>query len=242
MESLASIRIVLVEPSHPGNVGSAARAMKTMGLSDLALVAPNRYPHADATALASGAADVLESARVCATLEEALADRTLVMATSARTRRLTWDPTDPREGARRVIAAAGERPAVVFGRERTGLTNEELDICHGIVHIPANPDYSSLNLAAAVQVLCYELRMAQLHAAQAQPVTEARSEPTTVEEMERFYEHLERVLLCTGFLDPAAPRHLMRRLRGLFQRARPDQNEVNMLRGVLTSVERPRRR
>lgn len=242
MEFLESIRIVLVEPSHPGNVGSAARAMKTMGLRDLALVGPERYPHADATALASGAADVLESARVCDSLADAVADRSLILATSARTRRLMWAPSDAREAARRLISAASrDRGAIVFGRERTGLTNEELEACHGIIHIPANPDYSSLNLAAAVQVMCYELRVAALDTMPA-PVSAEQAPPASADEMEQFYSHLQRVLLATGFLDPAAPRLLMRRLHRLFQRARPDQNEVNMLRGILSSVERPRSR
>lgn len=242
MERLKAIRIVLVEPSHPGNVGAAARAMKTMGLSDLALVSPIRFPHADATALASGAADVLETVGVYAALAEALADCTLVLGTSARSRRLSWPLSDARTAAERVARlGGGERTAIVFGRERTGLTNRELERCHGLVQIPANPAYSSLNLAAAVQVLCYELRMA-VSASESGPAPPVDSPPAEVAEMEQFYSHLETVLEATGFLDPAAPKLLMRRLRRLFQRARPDRNEVNILRGILTSVERQRSR
>lgn len=242
MERLKAIRIVLVEPSHPGNVGAAARAMKTMGLSDLALVAPRRFPDADATALASGAADILAATEVYAGLDAAVADCTLVLGTSARPRRLSWPLSDARTAAERVArVGVGERAALVFGRERTGLTNHELERCHGLIQIPSNPEYSSLNLAAAVQVLCYELRMA-VGATQNDPVTPTPAEapPAKASEMESFYAHLEAVLLATGFLDPTAPKLLMRRLRRLFQRARPDRNEVNILRGILTSVDRQR--
>ncbi|HYW76872.1 MAG TPA: RNA methyltransferase [Gammaproteobacteria bacterium] len=239
MQRLRAIRVVLVEPSHPGNVGAAARAMKTMGLGELALVAPQRFPHAEATALASGAADILQDAAVYETLEAAVADCTLVVGSSARARRLAVPPHDARTAALRVAGLAPqERPAIVFGRERTGLTNAELDRCHWLMQIPANPAYSSLNLAAAVQVVCYELRMAM----SADGATASGEAPAPAGDMERFYEHLERVLVATGFLDPQAPKLLMRRLRRLFQRARPDRNEVNILRGILTSVERLRQR
>lgn len=238
--ALDAVRVVLVGTSHPGNIGAAARAMKTMGVTDLALVAPRAFPHADATAMASGAGDVLERCTVFPTLTAAIADCTVVAGCSARPRALAGAPMDPR----RAIAhlgerAPGERAALVFGRERSGLTNNELDLCHLLVHIPANPDYSSLNLAASVQVLCYELRLAGAPMALT-AAPDARA--ATSAEMEQFYAHLERVLIATGFLDPAAPRHLMRRLRRLFDRARPDHNEVNILRGILTSVENPRPR
>lgn len=235
---LQSIRAVLVETSHPGNIGGAARALKTMGLSRLELVRPQHFPHADATAMASGADDLLQRARVHETLPEALADCTLVVGTSARPRHLAGPLLDPREAATTMLEAAGCGPvALLFGRERTGLTNDELDHCHAFVRIPCNPDYSSLNLAAAVQVLAYELRMG-VHGQTGQTRDDAHR-PCAAGELERFYSHLQRVLLATGFLDPANPRHLMRRLRRLFNRARPDQNEINILRGILTSVEQP---
>lgn len=234
------IRIVLVETSHPGNIGAAARAMKTMGLERLTLVNPGEFPHPDASARASGAVDVLEQATVAATLDEALAGCALVAGTSARRRGIGPPLLTPRECAVRLAAAAaGQEVALVFGRERIGLTNEELDRCHLLVNIPANPEYASLNLAAAVQVLAYELRL--VLAAPATPM-EAESPPATAEEMERLYAHLEQAALETGFLDPANPKHLMRRLRRLFQRAQPDQNEVHILRGLLSALQAARAR
>ncbi|MGD8378544.1 MAG: tRNA (cytosine(32)/uridine(32)-2'-O)-methyltransferase TrmJ [Gammaproteobacteria bacterium] len=230
---LNNIRIVLVGTSHPGNIGAAARAMKTMGLSRLILVAPDRFPDPEAVALASGAEDVLRDARQVETLDQALIGCRWVAGASARQRRLSWPELDPRECAERARqeAVAGD-VALVFGRERTGLTNEELDLCHHLVHIPANPEYSSLNLAAAVQVLSYELRMAGRPAAATD-----EHEPAPSEELERFFAHLETVLVRMEFLDPDNPRHLMRRLRRLYHRARPDRNEINILRGILTAVE-----
>jgi TrmH family RNA methyltransferase len=232
---LKRIRIVLVEPQHPGNVGACARAMKTMGLEALWLIAPRRFPDPQAQAMAVGAADVLERARVCAHLDEALADCVRVAATTARPRHIQVQTYMPRAWAARVFAsgwaAAGE-VALVFGRERNGLTNEEIDRAQEIVTIPTAPDYPSLNLASAVQILCYELQLAAGGA-----VVEPEHVPAPAVEMERFYAHLERVLLATGFLDPANPRLLMRRLRRLYARAAPDANEMNILRGILTSVE-----
>lgn len=236
MNRLDAVRVVLVETSHPGNIGAAARAMKTMGLSDLALVAPRAYPHANATARAAGADDVLARARVFPTLADAIADCVLVAGCSARARSLAWPQADPRTAAMRL--AQSQRAALVFGRERTGLTNAEMDLCHLSVRIPANPEYSSLNLAAAVQVLSYELRVADTGVDAAPPEPDA-TPAATAAEMEHFYAHLERVLIDTGFLDPAAPKHLMRRLRRLFARAGPDSNEANILRGILTSIEHP---
>jgi TrmH family RNA methyltransferase len=234
------IRIVLVETSHPGNIGAAARAMKTMGLERLTLVNPGEFPHPDASARASGAVDVLEQAQVTATLDEALTGCALVAGTSARRRGIGPPQLEPRECAARLAAtAAGQQVALLFGRERIGLTNEELDRCHVLVNIPANPEYASLNLAAAVQVLAYELRLAL--ATPATPL-EAESPPATAEEMERLYAHLEQAALETGFLDPANPKHLMRRLRRLFNRAQPDQNEVHILRGLLSALQAPRAR
>lgn len=235
------LRVVLTEPSHPGNIGAAARALKTMGFTRLRLVAPRRYPHPEAEALASGAGDVLDGAQCHATLQEAVRGCALVIGTTARERHLAAPVLDPREAARRVLALPGEaEAALVFGQERTGLTNEQLDLCHYLVRIPANPEYSSLNLAAAVQVLLYEMRMSALlagdgGAAQTEP---GAAPPATADELERFYASLQTLLIRTGFLDPGNPRQLMRRLRRLFNRARPDRNEYNILRGVIASVEK----
>ncbi len=234
MTELSAIRIVLVETSHPGNIGSAARAMKTMGLTRLVLVAPKYHSHPEATALASNAPDLLEQAQVCGTLAEALAGCSLVMATSARPRHHNWQVVTPRECAGEVARLpVGETAAIVFGRERYGLSNDELGLCQRLVQIPANPEYPVLNLAAAVQLLAYELRLALQ-----QPAGQPLLEPGVGNEaMEDFYRHLERLILRTGFLDPDNPRQLMRRLRCLFNRARPDANEYNILRGILASVE-----
>jgi len=234
--SLDHIRVVLVETSHPGNIGATARAMKTMGLSQLRLVRPKYFPHADATAMASGADDLLGRAEVFGSLPEAIADCVAVVGASARLRTHHWPTLDVRDSVARLLAASADKPlAVVFGRERTGLSNEEMDHCQWLLNIPANPAYPSLNLAMAVQIVGYELRMAVARDA---TVAAAENEPAPAAELERFYEHLEQVIVMTGFLNPENPRHLMRRLRLLFNRTTPDQNEVNILRGLLTSVER----
>nr|WP_238935217.1 tRNA (cytosine(32)/uridine(32)-2'-O)-methyltransferase TrmJ [Pseudomonas typographi] len=239
---MQNIRVVLVNTSHPGNIGGAARAMKNMGLGQLVLVAPHSFPAPEASARASGADDVLANARVVPTLEEALAGCALVLGTSARDRSLPWPMLEPREcGHKTVVAAAGGQPvALVFGREHAGLTNDELQRCHFHVHIPANPDFSSLNLAAAVQVLAYEVRTAWL-ATQGAPA--AGPEPAapalaTMDQMEGFYRHLETTLVEVGFLDPANPRHLMARLRRLFGRSNVDHTEMSILRGILTETQK----
>lgn len=228
------IRFVLVEPSHPGNIGGVARAMKNMGLARLVLVSPNNFPSPEATARASGADDVLEGAQVVQTLDQALAGCVLVCGATARDRSIQWPTVTPREFAARV---AGEQQdgeiAVMFGRERSGLTNDELDRCHLRVSIPANPDYPSLNLACASQVLAYELRCALDGFSE---VSETEM-PVGAEDMERFYQHLEQVLVEIEFLNPAHPKKLMRRLRRLFNRSAPIANEMNILRGVLTAVQ-----
>jgi TrmH family RNA methyltransferase len=234
-----SIRIVLVGTTHPGNIGAVARAMKNMGLSDLALVNPKHFPHEDATARASGASDVLDSARVVATLEDALSDCVYVAGASARSRTINWPSMGPRDCAERMIQeSAHGKVAAVFGPEKTGLHNDDLDLCHTLLTIPTDPGFSSLNLAMAVQVITYELRVASM--LDRGPVFEAEAPPATGEEMEHFYTHLEDVLTNIEFLDPENPRHLMRRLRRLFIRARPDKNEINILRGILTAVDRTR--
>lgn len=249
---LDSIRIVLIGTSHPGNLGGTARAMKNMGLGDLALVAPrSEHRSAEAISRASGADTILAAARRVETLEEAVADCSLVVGASARSRTLPWPMLAPRQLGERLpgeLAGDGTRVALVFGREDSGLTNAELQRCHAHVHIPSNPEFSSLNLATAVQVLAYECRLAWLAAehSEAPEITEQNqpfgvawdNPPASHADLERFFEHLERVLIDVDFHDPAKPRHLMARLRRLYLRARPDQMEVNILRGMLSAVEK----
>lgn len=211
-----------------------------MGLTELYLVNPKHFPHEEATARASGASDVLERAVVVETLEQALADCVYVAGASARSRTINWPSMGPRDCATRMMQEAGSgKVAAVFGPEKSGLSNEDLDLCHTLLTIPTDPGFSSLNLAMAVQVLTYELRVAGM--LDEGPVYEAEAPPATGEEMEHFYSHLEKVLLDTGFMDPDNPRHLMRRMRRLFIRARPDKNEINILRGILTAVDKTRK-
>jgi len=232
-----SIRIVLVGTTHPGNIGAVARAMKNMGILDLALVSPSKFPHKDATARASGAVDVLENAVVAESLSEAIKDCVYTVGASARSRAINWPTFEPRECAAKLIDESQRGPvAAVFGPEKYGLTNEHLDLCDALLTIPTDPDFASLNLGMAVQVLTYELRAAGIDREQSE--YEADAPLATSADMEHFYEHLEKVLTDIQFLNPDNPRHLMRRLRRLFIRARPDQNEVNILRGILTAVER----
>ena len=235
-----NIRIVLVEPSHPGNVGGTARAMKNMGILHLVLVAPKRFPSDEALARASGAGDVLENARVVDSLEDALEGCTYVCGTTTRDRSIGWPTMNPRQFAQLVVDQhSNSNVAVVFGRESGGLTNAELDRCHIRVAIPANPDYPSLNLVSAVQVLCYELFYSTQYASIPEGENEAAlgDQPVSAEDMDRFYEHLEQVLVEIEFLNPAHPKKLMRRLKRLFNRAAPLANEMNILRGILTAVQ-----
>jgi tRNA (cytidine32/uridine32-2'-O)-methyltransferase len=232
-----SIRIVLVGTTHPGNIGAVARAMKNMGLNDLALVNPRYFPHEDATARASGATDVLDAASVVSTLSEALTDCVYVAGASARSRAISWPGMGPRDCAERMMLEGKKgKVAAVFGPEKTGLHNDDLDLCHTLLTIPTNPDFSSLNLAMAVQVLTYELRVAS--ALDSGPGFESEAPPATGDEMEHFYDHLEQTMIDLEFLDPDNPRLLMRRLRRMFIRARPDKNEVNILRGFLAAIDR----
>lgn len=240
METPASrIRIVLVGTQHPGNIGSAARALKTMGLRRLVLVAPQRYPHAEAEAMAAGADDVLAQAQIFATLAEAVADCRLVLGCTARDRRVALEQLLPRAAAQRACeAAAGAQVAIVFGRERTGLSNEELQLCHAAVHIPADPAYSSLNLAAAVQVLAYELRLAVLgQTVGAQVVAEARAVASHAE-LEGLFAQLAQTLNDIDFHKGRAPESAMRKLRRLYLRADLDAREVRLLRGILADAQR----
>jgi tRNA (cytidine32/uridine32-2'-O)-methyltransferase len=241
---LTAIRIVLVEPSHPGNIGAVARALKNMALSELVLVRPKAFPHPEATARASGADDLLARARVVGSVTEAVADCGFVAATTSRPRDQNFRALDLHEAAARVYEASAQAPAaVLFGAERTGLTNEELALAHLLIRIPANPDYPSLNLAMAVQLLSYELFRAAGSPASARPLSESAVPPATGSEMERFYAHLQEVMDEVDFKDrTTGGTHLMTRIRRLFQRCEMDQNEVNILRGILTSVQQKRRR
>ncbi len=239
--SLSAVRIVLINTTHPGNIGATARAMKVMGLKQLHLVTPKIFPGAQATAMASGADDLLQGATVHAALESALEGCSLVLGTSARLRSLPMPQMDIRLAAATALAEpGGQDVAILFGRENYGLTNEEMQRCHQLVQINTNPDYGSLNLAQAVQVMAYELRMAALGGAPAKRDSADRI-PVDAGQMEWFYTHLEQTLLDIGFLNPAQPRRLLMRLRRLFNRARPDQNEINILRGILAAVQKVRR-
>lgn len=237
--SATQLRIVLVGTQHPGNIGSSARALKTMGLRRLALVAPERFPHAEAEAMAAGAGDVLAAAERYPTLAEAAADCRLVLGCTARDRRVSLEPLAPREAARRAVetARAGGAVAIVFGPERTGLSNEDLHLCHAAVHIPADPAYSSLNLAAAVQVLTYELRLASL-AADGAGSAGAERVPASHAEMEGYFAQLAQTLDDIDFHKGRAPESAMRKLRRLYLRAGLDAKEVRLLRGILADAQR----
>ncbi|RTR01987.1 tRNA (cytosine(32)/uridine(32)-2'-O)-methyltransferase TrmJ [Halomonas nitroreducens] len=242
---LERIRIVLIGTSHPGNIGGTARAMHNMGLADLALVAPRCEPlTADTVSRASGADALVHQACTVASLEEAVSDCTLVVGASARSRTLPWPMITPRALGERLpeeLAAPASRVALVFGREDSGLTNAELQRCHAHVHIPTNPDFSSLNLAAAVQVLAYECRLAWLDRQASGEATDDDGDGQPLashDELEHYFAHLEHTLVAIGFHDPATPRQLMARLRRFTLRARPERMELNILRGILSATER----
>ena len=240
--NFANVRMVLVGTTHPGNIGAVARAMKNMGLRRLVLVSPLLFPHAEATARAAGADDVLAATQVVDSLERALSGCRLVLGISARRRGIAGPELDPRQCAVQVAGHSLQTEvALVFGRESSGLNNDEMDRCHFLVRIPTKPEFGSLNLAVAVAIIAYELRLTAL-AEVGSGMAAPRRPPATAQEMAYFYEHLQQVLLATGFLNPANPRQLMRRLRRLFNRAQPDQNEVNILRGILASIQEYRSR
>lgn len=237
-DALKNIRIVLCGTTHPGNIGASARALKTMGLSRLYLVAPERYPAPEAEWRASRATDVLSNAVICSTLDEALSGVAFAIACSARSREIAVPEVTVREAAHQAIEAARtQETALVFGNETYGLTTEEVNKCKLIATIPAAPDYSSLNLAAAVQVFTYELRMAAIQGA-VQPASERPRELATHEEVEGFFQHLERTMVDVGFFDPEHPKKLMPRLRRLFARAQLEKEEVNILRGILKALRK----
>lgn len=237
-QRLSQIRIVLINTTHPGNIGATARAMKVMGLKQLHLVTPKTFPCAEATALASGADDILHQAQVHESLESALEGCSLVLGTSARIRSLSMPQMNMRKASEAAFSEhAGQEIAILFGRERYGLTNDEIQRCHQLVHIDTNPEYGSLNLSQAVQVMAYELRMAVLGetSVAVEPVDYV---PVDAGQMERFFVHLEQTLLDIKFLNPEQPKRLLMRLRRFFNRARPDQNEINILRGILAASQK----
>ncbi|MCT8941557.1 tRNA (cytosine(32)/uridine(32)-2'-O)-methyltransferase TrmJ [Shewanella putrefaciens] len=233
---LSNIRVVLVGTSHPGNIGSTARAMKTMGLSTLYLAEPRVEPDGQSIALAAGASDILKHLVKVDSLAEAIADCSLVIATSARSRTLDWPMLEPREAGQKLVTESVTGPvAIVFGRENHGLSNEELQQCTYHVAIPANPEYSSLNLAQAVQIICYETRVA--HLAGIESAQESTEYPLAADQ-ERFFVHLENTLFSTGFIIKNHPGQVMTKLRRLFSRARIESQEMNILRGILTSIDK----
>jgi tRNA (cytidine32/uridine32-2'-O)-methyltransferase len=240
LHSLNDLRIVLVETSHPGNIGGAARAMKTMGLGSLWLVRPQRFPDPQAEWRAAGALDVLDGARVVEDVGEAIRDCRFVVGTSTRTRRIPWPSLDARAAAARILAEPPEHAvAILFGRETSGLTNDELQRCHVHLQIPANPEYPSLNLAMAVQVVCYELWLAAAEGQSDEPIhTPGDRELAPVADVEAMLAHLEQVLAEVGFLEPSNPGQVLVRFRRLFMRLRMDETEVKMMRGLLTETQR----
>ena len=234
---LDNIRIVLSHTSHPGNIGAAARAMKTMGLRSLYLIAPKSFPDAEAEARAAHAANILQQAQVCTELHQALDQTVLAAAVTARPRELSYEVFDARQGARELLRYAHQQPvAVLFGRESSGLSTSEVHKCQIIIHIPANPHYPSLNLASAVQLIAYELRMALTEQTTAHvPIS---GSPANFNELESLYTHLEELMIHSGFLDPDKPKLLMPRVRRMFARARLEKEEVQMLRGLLTALHK----
>lgn len=229
-----NIRIILSHTSHPGNIGAAARAMKTMGLSSLYLINPKTFPDKEADVRAVSARDILEKIRVCTTLDEALDNTVLTAAMTARPRDLSHDVFNARQGARELLRYAQQHPvALLFGAETSGLTTAEVSKCQMIIHIPANPAFTSLNLASAVQVMTYELRMALIENDEPVPLA---GFPASFNELELLYAHLEQIMIASDFLDPQKPRLLMQRIRRLFGRARLEKEEVQILRGILTAL------
>lgn len=233
---MTELSIVLVQISHPGNIGAVARAMKTMGLTKLLLVDPQRFPSADATARAAGADDILHACGVFSDLSEAISGHDWVVATSARRRHLDWPVLGPREFAARFASGLMHRVALVFGRESSGLSNQELDLCNAVIRIPTNPDFRSLNVASAVQIIGYELL---LHGSPAPHVGDQPAAPVPVShaEMEGLYRHFWQALIDIGYVDEGAPRLIMRRLRRMLGRTRPDRAELNILRGILKAAQ-----
>jgi len=241
MPMLPQIRFTLVETSHPGNIGGVARAMKCMDLSSLVLVSPARFPHPDAISRSTGADDLLQNARICSTVEEAVSDCIYVAGTTARERAIGWPVESPRSAARKLVNEAGSGPvALLFGRERNGLTNDEVDLCNVLIRIPTGPAYASLNLASAAQIMAYELFLATAGGGdRLRPVAAAAADQNS---LDGFYQHLERTLSELDFMKSQHPTRLMRKLVRLFNRARPTPEEINILRGILTAAQDARRK
>jgi len=257
LDALSQVAVVLMRTSHPGNIGGAGRAMKTMGLSDLRLVSPKNFPCDEAYRRSSGAEDVLIKAQVCDSLEDAIKDCHIVIGASARSRKMAWPLMNPRDCSELVVNAISSRQiagqtkvALLFGQEASGLSNEELQRCNYHVNIPANAEYSSLNLSMAVQVICYEIRMSLLYRGYSESAAAARLSAlspqlgnwdvdlASSDDVERFFEHLEETLIKIEFHDPKNPRMLMTRLRRLIQRAHMDKMEVNIMRGIMTAIQK----
>lgn len=236
MQSMQNIQIVLVETSHPGNIGAVARAMKTMRLTNLCLVNPKLFPHAEATAMAAGADDILANAKIVGSLEEAIAAANLVFGSSARLRAFPLEILDPRTAASKIATTnQATQIALVFGRENNGLNNDELSQCHFHIHVATDPSFSSLNLAAAVQIVAYEINQAMQHSLA--PVS-TLEDLATANDLAMFYQHLQETLVKIKFFDMSNPKKLMPRLRRLFNRALLEKTEVNILRGMLTAITR----
>ena len=234
---LSNFKIVLVETSHPGNIGGVARAMKNMSISELCLVNPKQFPHADATSRAAGSDDILSRANVYSSLQEAIADCQIVLGASARDRTISWPELTARATAEKFATPTAnlsdDKIALVFGRENSGLKNHELDLCHYLLRIPCNADYSSLNLAAAVQVVCYELFVASGQVVESSIGDRNEGTLATMEQMEMFYTHMQETLADIGFLHVDKSQSIMRRLRRIFNRIALDTKEVDILRGIL---------
>lgn len=246
MSDLAQIRLVLVEPTHPGNIGAVARAMKTMGLTDLTLVNPKKFPHYEAMKRAAGAQDILEQAVVVNTLTQAIADVTLVLGTSVRDREVSWPTVCPRASAQKCAQHIDEhvikhKVAILFGRESSGLSNDEMDLCHWQIRIDANPEYSSLNLASAVQIICYEMRLAigtDKHATTETTLTPAQKRQlgATKAQLSGHLEHLKSTLETLDFIKAKPPTVLMRKLTRLYNKAQLTIEEVQILRGIYSAI------
>ncbi|MCL4112762.1 UNVERIFIED_CONTAM: hypothetical protein GTU68_021780 [Idotea baltica] len=238
----------MIQTSHTGNIGAAARAMKVMGLSELYLVKPKSAPDAQSVAMSSNATDILDNATIVETLSEAISDCQLVVGTSARHERtLSWDIQDSRSCgeliAKHASSSETAKVAILFGRESSGLTNEELAVCQHLVHIPTNPDYSSLNVASAVQILSYECRLAAINLQQSETNTDEKTidsddEWVSADDLDSYYEHLKQVMVDVNFLDPENPRYLLPRLRRLYSRSGITRSEMNILRGMLASTQK----
>ena len=236
---MLNTKIILVHPTHPGNIGATARAMKNMGLSQLTLVQPKQFPHAEATVRASGADDILANVVVCDPLEQALVDCQIVLGTSARDRRLEWPSCTPRAAAKTISELPKEcRAAIVFGRESSGLTNDELALCHTQIHIPTVAHFSSLNLSAAVQLIAYEIYLQSCANEQHVLLEQHVQDLASVDDLNGFFKQLQETMIDVNFLDMRQPRKLMHRLRRLFQRAQLSTTEIHILRGFLSAVDK----